>query len=190
MTEGAATTSDYGLGDGGPKTTKLRAAEAASYVQSKGQEIFEMAESGPLPLRVVAFLGGIAMIIASIVDAALGMWHLDIIHILVSVYVCIFGALICILEGAQFLPSWMISVQGSLHENARFLRFRWGRGLLFFFAGSLQFSHWSILNCIVGSLMMVLGFISVLIGRRTANKLDDLRRGEWKVDVHVLWKDG
>mmetsp|Transcript_6757 Transcript_6757/g.13173 ORF Transcript_6757/g.13173 Transcript_6757/m.13173 type:complete len:257 (-) Transcript_6757:793-1563(-) len=176
MTEGAAT-SDYALGEGGgPKSNKDRAAEAAGYVKSKGNEIIEMAEAGPLPLRVLAFLGGIAMIAASIIDAVRGMWHLDVIHVMVSVYVCLFGALICVLEGAQFLPSRVTSVQGSLYNNARFLRFSWGRGLLFFFAGSLQFSHWSMLNCIVGTLMMLLGIVSILTGRRAANKLGDLRR--------------
>ena len=185
MGETQEASSDYALGEG-PKTPKERAAEAANYVKTTAHSIAEMGEGGPLPLRVFAFLGGILMIVASIVDAARGMWHVDLIHILISIYVCAFGALICILEGGQFLPSWIASVQGSLHDNARFLRFMWGRGCLFFFAGSLQFSHWSMLNCVVGMIMMVLGVTSVLVGKKAASKLGYLRKGKCYVQMIVV----
>ena len=159
-----------------PKSPKERAVEAGTYVKDTASKIIHQAEKGPLPLRVVAFLGGVAMIAASIIDAFHGVWHGDVIHIMVAVYVCIFGAMICILEGAEFLPSWIIAIQATLHDQARFLRFRWGRGVFFFFAGSLQFSHWSLLNIIVGGIMMVLGLISIGTGRRAAGKLGELRK--------------
>ena len=159
-----------------PKSPKERAVEAGTYVKDTASKIIHQAEKGPLPLRVVAFLGGVAMIAASIIDAFHGVWHGDVIHIMVAVYVCIFGAMICILEGAEFLPSWIIAIQATLHDQARFLRFRWGRGVFFFFAGSLQFSHWSLLNIIVGGIMMVLGLISIGTGRRAADKLGELRK--------------
>ena len=159
-----------------PKSPKQRAAEAGQAITSTANKIIHQAEKGPLPLRVVSFLGGVAMIVVSILDAFRGVFNADVIHIMVSAYVCLFGAIICILEGAEFLPSWAVSVQAALHAQARFLRFRWGRGVLFFFAGSLQFSHWSILNVIVGGIMMLLGLISIGTGRRAADKLGELRR--------------
>lgn len=159
-----------------PKSPKQRAAEAGQAITSTATNIIHQAEKGPLPLRVVSFLGGVAMIVVSILDAFRGVFNADVIHIMVSAYVCLFGAIICILEGAEFLPSWAVSVQAALHAQARFLRFRWGRGVLFFFAGSLQFSHWSILNVIVGGIMMLLGLISIGTGRRAADKLGELRR--------------
>ena len=159
-----------------PKSPQQRAAEAAASVKSTANKIIHQAEKGPLPLRVVSFLGGVAMIVVSILDAVRGVFNADVIHIMVSAYVCIFGALICILEGAEFLPPSFVSVQAALHAQARFLRFRWGRGILFFFAGSLQFSHWSVLNVIVGGIMMLLGLISIGTGRRAAEKLGELRR--------------
>jgi len=154
----------------------LSFVEAGEYVKETANNILHQAEKGPLPLRVVAFLGGVAMIVASILDALRGVWLANVIHIMVSVYVCLFGALICILEGAEYLPAWTITVQATFHDQARFLRFRWGRGVLFFFAGSLQFSHWSMLNVIVGGTMMVLGLISIGTGRRAADKLGQLRQ--------------
>ena len=159
-----------------PKSPQQRAAEAGQALKSTANKIIHQAEEGPLPLRVVSFLGGVAMIAASIIDAFRGVWNADVIHIMVSAYVCLFGLLICILEGAEFLPSWVVSIQAALHAQARFLRFRWGRGVLFFFAGSLQFSHWSVLNVIVGGIMMLLGLISIGTGRRAADKLAELRR--------------
>ena len=78
-------------------------------------------------------------------------------------------------------PAWTISCTLELEAetylcNLTFLLLRWGRGLLFVFAGSLQFSHWSMLNVIVGGTMMVLGLISIGTGRRAADKLGQLRQ--------------
>jgi len=102
----------------------LSFVEAGEYVKETASNILHQAEKGPLPLRVVAFLGGVAMIVASILDALRGVWLANVIHIMVSVYVCLFGALICILEGADYLPAWCITVQATFHDQARFLRFR------------------------------------------------------------------
>lgn len=172
MTE---TSTEYALEGAASTAPTTHAQDAVGYASSATRQVIEMAEVGPLPLRVLAFLGGVGMIVASILDAVKGLVHVDLIHITISIYICLFGGIVCILEGPNFLPPFAATIQTSLHSQARFLRFRWGRGLFFFFAGSLQFSHWSFTNSFFGGYMMTLGIVSGLTGWRAAKKLGDLR---------------
>uniref|UniRef100_A0A6U3Z5V8 Calmodulin n=1 Tax=Ditylum brightwellii TaxID=49249 RepID=A0A6U3Z5V8_9STRA len=131
-----------------------------------------MTEEGSLTFRVAAFLGGIFMVITSILDCIQGILHLSVIHALIMFYVIIFSFIICILEGKGFLPAVLVdTLQEQMHDNAKFLRFVWGRGVLYFFAGSLQFSFMSFFNMISGGFMMFLGALSIMVGRSTARKL-------------------
>ena len=54
---------------------------------------------------------------------------------------------------------------------AKLLKYVWGRGLFYFFAGTLQFSQMRILDMASGSFMIFVGIISLVVGNRTAKKL-------------------
>lgn len=146
--------------------------EAANFVNQQVHRVKHTAEEGHWSFRVFSFFGGCTMIVTSVFDWVNYLLHLAPIHALIAFYVVIFGIMTCILEGRRFLPITLVVVQQKrLHEQARFLKFVWGRGILYFFAGSLQFSHMTFLNMISGGFMMFLGVASIIIGRNTAKKL-------------------
>uniref|UniRef100_A0A7S2MD96 Calmodulin n=1 Tax=Helicotheca tamesis TaxID=374047 RepID=A0A7S2MD96_9STRA len=151
---------------------KMATQGATTAFKKQFGKVKTMAEEGSMTFRVAAFLGGIFMVITSILDCLDGLLHLSVIHVMIMSYVIIFALMICILEGKGFLPSMIVDhLQEQMHDNAKFLRFVWGRGVLYFFAGSLQFSVMSFFNMISGGFMMALGGLSIMVGRSTARKL-------------------
>lgn len=128
---------DYGL-EGAPSDSKSVIAETASragkMAQDKMKELRAMASEGYLPLRVLAQLGGLAMIILSIIGFISAILHLDILSACVEVYTFLLGVVVIILETKAFPKRF----EQSLNKYALFLRFVWGRGCLYFVAGTLQ----------------------------------------------------
>ena len=184
----ATSTSDYALDGGSGKgdnasgyactsgVAKSAAQAAVSAVGTTASRVRTMAQEGPLSFRVLAFLSGILMVVASVFDFLRGLLRINVTHVVVSVFVCGFAFLMIVLEGRGFVPELILDrFQTRIYENAKFLRFISGRGVLYFFAGVLQFSHWSFLNMVSGGVAMFIGFLFVTVGRSTAPKLSDLR---------------
>jgi hypothetical protein len=73
--------------------------------------------------------------------------------------------------------------------HAKFLEFTWGRGLLYFFVGSLQATNHNLLDWAVGGFMMLAGVTALLSGIATAN---DLRRFKSSIanerDLKEKWR--
>ena len=63
-----------------------------------------------------------------------------------------------------------------VNDNAKFLTFTWGRGIFYFFAGSLMFSQMNLIDMLIGGWMCFTGFTSIVVGQATANKLVELRK--------------
>lgn len=186
MTENATT--DYALqgnnanqggsGGGGGVGNALsfdNAKRAASYVGAQATAIGHNIQEGHGSFRLLAFLASLAVIITSILDFLGGVLKINFTHVLLSIVVCIFAIIICILEGREHLPESLRMVQSKIYEQARFLRTIVGRGFFYFFTGLLQFSHWSFLNSISGAFMMFVGLLYVVVGRTTGKKLSEVR---------------
>mmetsp|Transcript_615 Transcript_615/g.820 ORF Transcript_615/g.820 Transcript_615/m.820 type:complete len:319 (+) Transcript_615:94-1050(+) len=147
---------------------------AASFVNEQVGKVKRLATEGPLSFRVLAFLGGVAMIITSVLDWLGEIFRFSVLRALISVYTFIFGVFICILEGKMFVPD-TAKYQLRVFSLAKFLKFVWGRGAFYFFAGSLQFSQMGFLNMASGGFMCFVGIISIITGWSTASKLKQVR---------------
>jgi len=155
------------------------------FVNEQVGKVRQLAEEGPLSFRVLAFLGGVAMIITSVLDWIGEIFGFNILKFLISVYTFLFGIIICILEGRMFVPETR-KYQQKLIAYARLLKYVWGRGLFYFFAGTLQFSQMRILDIASGSFMICVGIISLVVGKRTSNKLSQL--SESIENEEILWE--
>lgn len=135
MTEPQA---DYGLegasSDAGRSSIAETASRAGKFAQEKVGELRNYASEGYLPLRVLAQIGGLAMIVLSIMGFIRAIIHLKFLDALVEVYTFLLGIVVIILETKAFPKRF----EQSLSKYALFLRFVWGRGCLYFVAGSLQ----------------------------------------------------
>uniref|UniRef100_A0A7S1YV34 EF-hand domain-containing protein n=1 Tax=Trieres chinensis TaxID=1514140 RepID=A0A7S1YV34_TRICV len=149
---------------------------AVKHTIATASRVRTMAEEGPLSFKVMAFLAGILMIATSVLDFLNGLLHINPTHVVVAAYVCGSAFVMIILEGRGFIPEIVIKkFQDPIHDNAKFLRYVSGRGAFYFFAGLLQFGHWSFLNMISGGVVMFIGSLFVVVGRSTAPKLGELR---------------
>lgn len=103
-----------------------KAAIAGSYCQEKSKMLRARAQKGPLPLSVFAFLGGSAVVLTNFFALFHGLFHLSLIGILMSAYCLVFGLTVCLLEGKMWsTPTAPLPI---LFENAKFLKYVWGRG--------------------------------------------------------------
>lgn len=158
---------------------------ATAFVNEQVGKVRQLAEEGPLSFRVLAFLGGVAMIVTSVLDWIGELFGFSAHKFLISVYTFSFGIVICILEGRMFVPETH-KYQQKLCNYVRLLKYVWGRGLFYFFAGTLQFSQMRILDMASGSFMIFVGIISLIVGNRTSKKLSQL--SESIGDEEKLWE--
>lgn len=118
--------SDYGLEEAPTGLSKM--------AHDKMNELRSMANEGYMPIRLLAQIGGLAMIVLSAMDFVINIIHLQFLDALVEVYTFLLGLIVIILETKAFPKRF----EQGLNKYALFLRFVWGRGCLLFVAGSLQ----------------------------------------------------
>jgi hypothetical protein len=63
------------------------------------------------------------------------------------------------------------NVNSSIRYYCKFLEYTWGRGVFFFFVGSLQFTNFNMLDWAVGGYMMFVGITAIIAGLATARDL-------------------
>lgn len=149
--------------------------EAGSFANERIEELKQNLNEGNFGLRILVLLGALAMIITSIAGIVSDAYLIDAIAVIIDVYAFILAVTMIILEYGNQL-SFFAAVEGSLYKNARFLKFVWGRGLFYFFAGTLELSRRHFMNIFVGTYVSVLGLAFIIVGRSAANKLADARR--------------
>eukprot|EP00586_Coscinodiscus_wailesii_P020207 CAMPEP_0172495758 /NCGR_PEP_ID=MMETSP1066-20121228/76000_1 /TAXON_ID=671091 /ORGANISM="Coscinodiscus wailesii, Strain CCMP2513" /LENGTH=261 /DNA_ID=CAMNT_0013267643 /DNA_START=94 /DNA_END=879 /DNA_ORIENTATION=- len=154
--------------------TKENAAATANFVKDKAEMLKQMATEGSISIRVLAFLGGVAMVVTSFLCLFGRFLTLKFVSLLICIYTLLFGILICALEGKSFAVPRSISAR--IRKYALFLDFVWGRGGLYFFAGSLQFSQLNLIDMAVGAFMCCVGVTYIIVGKSTAKKLSEMRK--------------
>jgi hypothetical protein len=159
----------------GSVLTPQNVSEANNFAKDRVAEFQQNVHQGNWSLRFLALLGGISMVIVSILGFAGHVVYLHWISALFELYTVALGALIIILEYGRQL-SFFKGVESSLYKNALFLKYVWGRGVLYFVAGTLQISQRDMVSVIVGLYVCVVAVTFVVVGQRTARKLGELRR--------------
>jgi hypothetical protein len=151
------------------------AAEASNFAKSTAHDLKENLLQGNLSLRVLAILGGLAMIVVSILGFISHLFGFAWISAVFDVYTFFLGTVIVILESSAKL-SFLNRLTSKMYRNARFLTYLWGRGIVYFVAGSLEVSQREFLDFIVGSYVCFVGILFIIVGRRASKKLAAARR--------------
>lgn len=148
-------------------------------VSTKIEETFYLATEGPLLLRILSFLSGVGMVVTSVMDWIGDIFTLHAIYAVISVYTFIFGAFICALEG-RFLkrPQNQLAtrIRKATFAQAGFLKYVWGRGCFLIFSGVLQLSLMRRRDMISGLSAIVVGSVSIVVGRTLAQRLAKLQK--------------
>lgn len=143
-------------------------------------------EVGLPVLQVMSFFGGIGMIFSSMLSfEERGEEGLEIDHALLSFYSWIFGLFIVVLEGKIFILDIKV-LNRFISDYLKILRFLWGRGLLYAYAGSVHICLFSQYSVICGGYMSALGFISFALGMLLRRHLNHLRLEFKEKDAFAL----
>jgi hypothetical protein len=67
------------------------------------------------------------------------------------------------------------NVNASIRRYCKFLEYTWGRGVFFFFVGSLQCTNFNMLDWAVGGYMMFVGVTAIIAGLAAAKNLKLLK---------------
>jgi COPI associated protein/EF-hand domain pair len=150
------------------QTATAAATTGAGLVNAASAKIQEARAEGPLTFRMLGFIGGLAMIVSNGLAILERFFSFNFAGALIAIYGVFFGVIITLIEGP--LP-FKGRLQGGIRFYAKFLDFTWGRGALYFFVGSLQFSNWNMLDWAVGGFMMFVGFTAIGVGIATSRNL-------------------
>ena len=149
-------------------------SNVANVAQARLQDVQEAVKDGNFSLRLMALLGGLGLVVASVFGFLNRVLSLNIFSALIELYTCAGGFVILILEARLLnLPERFLE---NLYKYALFLKFVWGRGCLYFIVGTLQFMQGNVLDIAVGSFVMLVGALYIHSGRQAAEKLKDIRK--------------
>jgi hypothetical protein len=147
---------------------------ALNYMKDQLSSVKALASQGPLGFRVLALLAGIAMSVQSGMGIFGKILSFSPLQALISAYCFLFGLTAVILESATLSAS-LKPIREWIEANLKVLTLTWGRGVFYFFAGSLMFSLCTVFDFLVGGFMCFVGFTHIVVGRVTAGKLSALR---------------
>jgi len=156
----------------------VAASSAGTFAKDQAAELTQLASNGDFSIRILALLGAIAMVVVSVIGFLGKILTLHFVSALIEVYVFALAIVIIILESAGKIPLPR-SFETNVHKYALFLKFVWGRGILYFIGGSLQVSQANILDLVVGLFMCFVGILYMIVGRSTSKKLEALKKGKY-----------
>lgn len=154
--------------------TKQNVDAASAVVSERVAAVRTSMETGDFSLRLLVLLGGAGVIVTSFFDLIKSLFFLRFATALVEIFTIAFGCIILVLESRQLSlpPVYMEKVL----KYALFLKFIWGRGVLYALAGSLLASQGSMMDFIVGCYMLFVGVLFIVLGYMTAKKLANVGR--------------
>ena len=138
---------------------------------------FEAEEGSPF-IRIPAFLGALALIVATVMTLVMEPESWTVHSIVMSVCILFMATFILILDG-RFLASNPLSARAHLRNimtrNFNIFRFLWGRGLLYIAAGILSVAQmWPV--CLYSGIYVIcVGVVALFVGVHASRKFAALR---------------
>lgn len=155
--------------------TKENAEVAGNFAKEKFLELRKQASDGDFSIRLLALLGGIVLIGLSATEFLGKVLTLHIIAALIEVYTFLLGVVVLILEGKGQIPFFPDQLAATIQKYALILRYVWGRGALYFVAGTLQLSQLGLFDLIGGGFMTFVGVVYIIVGTKAQSKLRELK---------------
>mmetsp|Transcript_8761 Transcript_8761/g.9664 ORF Transcript_8761/g.9664 Transcript_8761/m.9664 type:complete len:159 (-) Transcript_8761:70-546(-) len=141
----------------------------------RAEELKRNVSAGSCSLKFLAFLGATAMIAASSVGFLYDFLNWHWFSGLFQMYTILLGFLMIILEYGRELRYFM-KKEKELYKYAMFLQFTYGRGILYFFAGTLQISLVNTIDDIIGGFVCFVGVVHMIVGFGESRKKGTRRK--------------
>jgi COPI associated protein/EF-hand domain pair len=159
---------------------------ASTAVQAKWNQVKNAAQEGNISLRVLALVAGVVLTVTAAFGLLGKLLTLHIFQSFLEMYTLLLGIIMLLLESPKQLQlpeSW----QQSLYHYALFLKFVWGRGILYFVAGTLHLSQSSglfdLITIAVGGYVTLVGVIFIVTGYSTSGKFSEIRSKLYNEDT-------
>jgi hypothetical protein len=170
-----------------PTLAVAAATGGASLINASADKIKRARMEGPLSYRVMAFMGGLAMIFSNGIAILDRFFSFRFASAMIALYNCIFGILIATIEGP---PMCSNRLGKGIRYYAKFLEYTWGRGMLYFFCGSLQVANVNMLDWCVGGWMILVGGTAIGVGISTQRQLRLLKFSvKSEEDLKAKWQE-
>ena len=148
--------------------------KAKTAATEKAKQVHTSFETGSFSLRLLVQLGALGLIALAFKGLLENLSHFRLARTVLEIFTLALGYVIMTLESKLLgLPQEWTQ---HLLKYAPFLKFVWGRGLLYIFTGTLQAVQSSILDVIAGLYLMAVGLIFIILGYMTAQKLRAVSR--------------
>jgi COPI associated protein len=147
----------------------------SSVAQEKWIEVRNSVHDGQLSIRLMALLSATVLILTSTFGLLGAILSFHISETIIEIYSILLGVIMILLESKQLnLPQKYLD---KVYHYALFIKYVWGRGMLYLFAGTLHLLlQGSILDYIVGGMIVLVGVVYIIVGKMATKKLKDLRK--------------
>lgn len=113
--------------------------DAQNFAKQSAAEFRRNIDEGSWSLRLLALVAALAMMVVSVLGVIADVITLKWISVVFQVYIFAFGVVILVLESSRQLSCFQ-RLETNLYKYALFVKYVWGRGVLYFFAGTLMIS--------------------------------------------------
>mmetsp|Transcript_28720 Transcript_28720/g.27634 ORF Transcript_28720/g.27634 Transcript_28720/m.27634 type:complete len:174 (-) Transcript_28720:105-626(-) len=140
-------------------------SKAGDFIKGQASGLAASADGGnSMPLRILAILGGGAMVISSVLSLFGKAITFDLMGFFMEV-VCIWlGGIIVLLEISDKLSA--TSFEEFIHARCEFLETTTGKGFLYGISGILRILQINLINLVVGLFMCFLGAVFYIVGSK------------------------
>jgi len=149
--------------------------EASTFAKARTAEFQQNLHDGSWSLRFLALVGALGMMTVAVLgflhDVVMFQW----VSAIFEVYTFILGIIMIVLEYGRSL-SFFSRIEATIYRNALFVKYVWGRGMLYFVAGTLTIALGHLVAIIVGGYVCCVGLLFVIVGRSSARKLANAKR--------------
>jgi hypothetical protein len=159
------------------QNAKQAGSVAGIFAKEQVEEVSRLAKEGDFSIRLFAMVGGLAMAVVSVLGFVARIVTLHWVNALLCVYTFALGVIMVLLEGKKIPFSGKL--EDSIVKYALFLKFVWGRGCLYFVAGTLTIAGGGLVEMIVGAFAACVGIGFIVVGRRSATKLAALKKSQF-----------
>jgi hypothetical protein len=134
------------------------AQEAVAETQESIEKARVLLEQGPLTLRAMCMIGGIGLTTSGALSIINIFSLLNPLHLLIEIYLCVFGVIILILEMQDTVCT--AGLRDNIRTYAKFLTYISGRAAFYVFAGSLSLAQFpNFVDTVVGGYLVGMGFL-------------------------------
>lgn len=144
--------------------------------EEEGQKMKKEITDGNFGFRMAAFMGGLALIVVSLMSILGDVVTLSVTGTMQDVFLAIFGVIMVLLETRRKTAHKAVQARDFLANYFKFLDLVWGRGFFYCYVGVLAIGRFpSILTTVVGCFILLCGVIAVISGGHASMKLSKLK---------------